>query len=160
MEKKISNVEDDFESLFEEEAIVTMKEPKHLSFNDLFEAIAEENEDTAEHSLCDSRVDNVEEDFEALLSDESETEERNNEQEEPSGVGKGFSQIFSSEKSEQVLDSSDNDLKHTHDEHRDSTCGLVQPSDKEAVPTNEQFEVRINFHLIFKYFVKKLLFLS
>ena len=80
MEKKSSTVEDDFESLFEEEAISTTKENKNLSFNDLFEAIAEESEELVDHRESIDQVDNVEEDFEALLSDEHESEVRTSDQ--------------------------------------------------------------------------------
>ena len=127
MEKKSSTVEDDFESLFEEEAIGTTKENKNVSFNDLFEAIAEESEDLVEHRESNDQIDNVEEDFEALLSDENETEVRNNDQstkEAPSDLVKGFSQIFASENSSKELDNTDSQLvfgqrDYDHEDHGD-----------------------------------------
>ena len=80
MEKKSSTVEDDFESLFEEEAISPTKENENLSVNDLFEAIAEESEELVDHRESNDQVDNVEEDFEALLSDEHESVVRTSDQ--------------------------------------------------------------------------------
>ena len=105
MEKKLSTVEDDFESLFEEEEVNTDR--KTLSFNDLFEAISEECQDPVEHILIlgDTQAGNVEDDFEALLSDESDAEVLTSEistQETLNGEVKGFSQIFSSDSSQQV----------------------------------------------------------
>ena len=117
MEKKSSTVEDDFESLFEKEAISTTKENKNLSFNDLFEAIAEESEDLVDHRESIDQVDNVEEDFEALLLDENDAEVINNDQstkEAPSDLVKGFSQIFASENSTQELDNTDSQLVLGH----------------------------------------------
>jgi len=125
MEKKNSTVEDDFESLFEEEAISTKKENKNLSFNDLFEAIAEESADLVEHRESLDVVDNVEEDFEALLSDENETEVGNSDQsikEVPSDLVKGFSQIFASENSPKVFDNHEDSqhvLGHNDPDHGD-----------------------------------------
>ena len=121
MEKKSSTVEDDFESLFEEEAISTTKENKNLSFNDLFEAIAEESEELVDHRESNDQVDNVEEDFEALLSDEHESEVRTSDQstkEVPNDLVKGFSQIFASENSPLEFDNPvDSQLVHGHSDH-------------------------------------------
>jgi len=121
MEKKSSTVEDDFESLFEEEAISTTKENKNLSFNDLFEAIAEESEELVDHRESNDQVDNVEEDFEALLSDEHESEVRTSDQstkEVPNDLVKGFSQIFASENSPHEFDNPvDSQLVHGHSDH-------------------------------------------
>ena len=121
MEKKSSTVEDDFESLFEEEAISTTKENKNLSFNDLFEAIAEESEDLVDHRESNEEVDNVEEDFEALLSDEHESEVRTSDhstKEVPNDLVKGFSQIFAYENSPHEFDNPvDSQIVHGHSDH-------------------------------------------
>ena len=72
-EKKLSSVDDDFESLFEEEEINIDSQNKKeaLDFNDLFEAISEEPEDLVTHISGDNHAGNVEEDFEALLADDT-----------------------------------------------------------------------------------------
>ena len=115
--KKLSSVDDDFESLFEEEEINIDSQNKKeaLDFNDLFEAISEEPEDSVEHISGESHAGNVEEDFEALLADETftctESESNTNEDkstnESPNdqSLVTGFSQIFSSHS---PLQSSDN----------------------------------------------------
>ena len=106
MEKKLSTVEDDFESLFEDEEDNSRTEMKSLSFNDLFEAISEECEDPVKHILGDIQAGNIEDDFEALLSDESDTEVLTSDKDaqdalNSDGEVNGFSQILSPGSSQQ-----------------------------------------------------------
>jgi hypothetical protein len=116
-EKKLSSVDDDFESLFEEEEINidTQNKKEVLDFNELFEAISEEPEESVKIISGENHTGNIEEDFEALLADETftctETESNINENQSTKDSRKGeslvtgFSQIFSSDR---ILQSYDN----------------------------------------------------
>ena len=120
IEKKLSSVDDDFESLFEEEEINIDSQNKQeaLDFNDLFEAISEEPEDLIKLESGENLTGSVEEDFEALLADdtftcteiESNTNEDQCTKESPNdqSLVTGFSQIFSSDSPLQSLDNPGN----------------------------------------------------
>ena len=155
MEKKLSTVEDDFESLLEEEEVNTKTENKSLSFNDLFEAISEESEDSLEHIIGDNQAGNVEEDFEALLSGESDTEvniSKQSTEETLNSEGKGFSQIFISDSSPQVIP----DLGHVDPGHVDPGHG--EHGDRHCESGHEQLQVLITkkyFCLSFILFFRK-----
>jgi len=154
MERKASNVEDDFESLFEEEASSVAKDNKHLSFNDLFEAIAEESEDPIKIDVSDHQVDSVEEDFEALLSDESETEVKNlvePTKEIPTDMVKGFSQIFAngnnhnSQESQPVNSNTELDYGEHDDQNNERKEEKIEGMNGEVKETtgNEELEEKL-----------------
>jgi len=103
--KKTSTIEEDFESLFVEEEENT----KDNNFNDLFEKISEESvEPVKESSVSEKEItENIEEDFDALLDDETlqcvkdeVMDSKNNKSiTEEVDSNHGFSQIFSSNSS-------------------------------------------------------------
>ena len=118
---EVSNIDDDFDNLFEQEEKCIDSEKETHDFNELFEQISEELTDSVEGIVGDSPGGNVDEDFEALLSDEipnvstqdhneakteldNETfvgkhDAKDDEQETLVGksVTKGFNEIFSSD---------------------------------------------------------------
>lgn len=116
--KKTSTIEEDFESLFVEEEENT----KDNNFNDLFEKISEESvEPVKESSVSEKEItENIEEDFDALLDDETlqcvkdeVTESKNSKSlTEEVESNHGFSQIFSSNSSDEAT----NDNKDKADE--------------------------------------------
>ena len=108
---EMSNIEDDFDSLFEQEDIrIDSEKGKHdLNFNQLFEQISEECTDSLEGIAGDSPEGNVDDDFEALLGDETTNfvgkyAVKDDNQETLVGKSvaiKGFNQIFSSDTSDE-----------------------------------------------------------
>ena len=116
--KKTSTIEEDFESLFVEEEENT----KDNNFNDLFEKISEESvEPVKESSVSEKEItENIEEDFDALLDDETlqcvkdEVTDSKNSKSTTKEVDSnhGFSQIFSSNSSDDATNDDKVTLKY------------------------------------------------
>ena len=116
--KKTSTIEEDFESLFVEEDENT----KDNNFNDLFEKISEESvEPVKESSVSEKEItENIEEDFDALLDDETlqcvkdEVTDSKNSKSITKEVDSnhGFSQIFSSNSSDDATNDDKVTLKY------------------------------------------------